>query len=75
MDIEKLVYGLVLSILGIVVVFQLFAGTATTLINAGNNVSASGLPLAGLFGGSGIVLIIIVVGVLLMTVRLALKKN
>lgn len=73
MDIEKLVYGVVIGIVGIVVIFYLVGSLAPTLVTASDNISNSGLPLAGLFSSGGIVMIIIVVGILLTIIGLAFR--
>ena len=49
-------------LLGFVVIVQLVAGFATSLINASTTLGASGLPLASVFfGASGVVLLIMMV--------------
>ena len=57
-DIGKLVEGVVLGIVGIVVVFLLVGNLAPTITDASNNISGSGLPLASMFGSSGVVMTI-----------------
>lgn len=58
MDMGKVITSVVLGIVLIIVVFQLVAGTAADLQGAGNNISATTLPLASLFSGTGVVLLI-----------------
>lgn len=73
MGLEKLAYGVIFGILAIIIVMQLFGGTAQEIANAGTNVSATGLPLSSLFSSSGLVMLIIVVGVLIAVIGLALR--
>jgi len=75
MDVEKIVTSVVLLIVGIVVIFYLVGNTAGTLITASGNISGSGLPLAGLFSSTGIVLLIFMAGILLTIITLALKHH
>ena len=49
-------------IIGIVLVFLIVGNLAATIITAAGNISGSGLPLASLFGASGVVLIIVMIG-------------
>ena len=72
-NMKALLTGTVLGIIGIIVVLQLFAGTAGDLVGAGNNVSATGLPGASLFSGTGVLMLIIVFMVLIAVISLALK--
>ena len=65
MNVEKTVTSLVLVIVGIVVVFYIVGALAPTLTDAATNISLSGLPLAGLFGSSGVVILLFMVGVFL----------
>lgn len=51
-------------ILAIVLTFLIVGNLAGTIIVAAGNISGSGLPLASLFGASGIALIIFMVGIL-----------
>lgn len=57
--------------IGIIVVFFVLAGLATTIIASANNISASGLPLATLFGASGVLLILFMIGVFVKLVKLS----
>jgi len=65
--------GVITSIIAIILVMQIFGNTATELVNAGNNVTDSGLPMSSLFSSSGIVMLIIVAGILLAVIGMALK--
>lgn len=64
-DIKTKVTGLVTLIVGIIVIFNLLGGTSADLTTAATNVSGSGLPLAGLFGSSGVILLVFMAGILL----------
>jgi hypothetical protein len=75
MNVGNQTNNLILLILGIIVIFTLLGATASQLIEAGDNVSASGLPLANLFGGGGIIFLIFMAGILLTIVGIALKKR
>lgn len=72
-NIEKMVSGLILLIIGIVIVFNIVGNTATTLTDASENISGSGLPLANLFAGNGVVLIVFMAGILLAIIFGVLK--
>jgi len=58
-------------ILTIVVVFLIVGNLAGTIIVAAGNISGSGLPLASLFGASGIALVIFMVMLLKMIMKTA----
>jgi uncharacterized membrane protein len=75
MDIKKSVTSLIMLIIGIVIIFNIISATAGDLVNAGNNVSATTLPLASLFSGSGVVLLIFMAGVLLAIVGAVMYKK
>ena len=72
MDVGKMVTGVVLVIVGIVVIFYLVGNTAPTLTAAADNISGSGLPLAGLFASNGVVLLIFMAGILLTIIGISL---
>ena len=58
-------------IIGIVLVFLIVGNLAATIITAAGNISGSGLPLAGLFGASGVVLIIVMIGFMKKIIKMA----
>lgn len=63
-EIQKWIIGIVVVIVGIIVVFNILAGTSSSLVEAATNASNSGLPLANvLFAPGGILLMLFVVGV------------
>lgn len=73
--VEKILLGVILTIVTIIVVFQLVGASATDLTNAGANMTSSGLPLASLFGGTGVVMLIFMAGILIAIVSIALKMH
>ena len=75
MNIEKSVTSLIMLIVGIIIIFNILSNTASDLVNAGNNVSATALPLAGLFSGSGVVLLIFMAGILITIVGAVMIKK
>ena len=72
-NIEQMIVGLILLIVAIIVIFQIVASSAPELIIAADNISSSGLPLAGLFASNGVVLLIFMAAVLIGIVIVALK--
>ena len=70
-SIGNMIRNVVFVIVGIVVIFYIVGGTSTVLTQAANNISSSGLPLAGLFASNGVVLLIFMAGVLLAIIVLA----
>lgn len=81
MEIEKLVSSIALGIIGIIVLFYLIGGLAPTFIGAANfisntseNASTAQIPLLSLFSPSGIVGIILVVGILITVIAIGLKR-
>jgi len=80
-NIKAIAIGGILSIIAIIVVLQLVSSAAPALQGAGNNLTdtyngtRTNLPLTGLFSSTGIVMLIIVVGVLVTTIGLALKRG
>jgi len=74
-NVKGLAIGAIMGIIGIIVVMQLFAAVAPDLQAAGNNLSATSLPLAGLFSSTGIVMLIVVVGILVTVIGLSLKAG
>lgn len=75
MDVNQKVTSLVMLIVGIVVVFYIVGGTASTLTDSADNISGSGLPLAGLFSSNGVVLMIFMAGVLLTIIGAVMAKK
>ena len=58
-----------MAIILIAVLFQLLAGLLPEAQHAGNNLSATSLPLASLFSGTGIVFLIIMASILILVVK------
>jgi len=74
MSVGKIAAGIIALIITIVIVFSLVSGTAGTLVNSSIDIqNNSGLPLAGLFGSGGIVLLIFMAGILLLIVGMVMK--
>lgn len=69
-SIKALIMGLVL----LVVLFRLAAALVPEAQSAGDTLNQSGVPLGNLFGGSGIVFLIVMVGILLGVVGYFLAK-
>lgn len=74
MGIDKMVESTITLVVALIVIFSIVGGTAATIIVAAGNISGSGLPLAALFGGAGVVLIIFMSSLLLRLMRMAFKK-
>lgn len=74
-DITKIAVGIIGVIISIIIIFQLVAGTANDLQGAAGNISSSGLPLAGLFSGNGIIMLVFMAGILISVVYMALKMH
>jgi len=64
--------GLVVGLVTIMVVMFLYGNLSPELINSANNVTASGMPLSSLFSSTGVVLILVAIGVFLGILRIAL---
>lgn len=63
------------AIILIVVLFLLFADLVPEAQSAGNELNASGVPLGTLFTGSGVVILLIMVGLLLTVLRVVLPSQ
>ena len=72
-EINSMVKGLIIGIVSIVILFLLVGSLAGTLQDAADNISGSGLPLAGLFARGGVVILLFVVGILLGAIALSLN--
>jgi len=72
-DVQKLVMGVVLIVVGFVAVFYTVANLAPTMIASANNMTASGLPLATLFASSGVLLVIFMIALFVGMIGLAFK--
>lgn len=70
---EKMITGVIIAVILVVVLFYLIAGLAPTLTDASDNLSASGLPLAGLFGSSGVIILIFMAVILLGVILFFMK--
>lgn len=72
-DVKNFIIGVIMTIVGTILVFLLIGNLAPDITTAADNISGSGLPLAGLFGSSGIVLLIFMAGILISLVVAFLK--
>jgi len=59
----------ILGIVLVVVLFQLYATLVPEAQSAGDTLNSSGVPFGSLFGGSGVVFIIIMVSLLIVIVK------
>ena len=59
----------ILALVLLVVLFQLYAQLVPEAQAAGNTLNASGVPLGGLFVGSGVVFVIIMAALVILVVR------
>lgn len=58
-DIMHLIESAIVGIVGIVILFKVVASLFPTLVSAGSELNASGLPLGSLFAGQNAVLFLI----------------
>lgn len=73
MDMEKLVYGVIMGIVAVIVIFLLIGNTSGELADASENISGTGFPLANLFGSNGVVMMLFMVGILLAVIGIVMK--
>lgn len=71
-QISSRVTSAVEAIILIVVLFLLFADLVPEAQSAGNELNASGVPLGTLFTGSGVVILLVMVGLLLTVLSVVL---
>lgn len=69
--IEKAILGIV----GLVVLFKLYAVLVPEAQSAGNDLNASGVPLGSLFTANGIVFVIIMAALVFVVVRSFMRKG
>ena len=74
-QISARVTGAVEAIILIVVLFLLFADLVPEAQSAGNDLNASGVPLGTLFVGSGVVILLVMVGLLLTVLKVVLPGS
>jgi len=65
----------VTAIILVVVLFLMFAELVPEAQTAGNTLNASGVPLGSLFTGSGVMILLIMVGLLLTILSVVLPKS
>lgn len=75
LNVSTIATGVIMVIITIIVVFNLVGASASSLTTASTNISSSGLPLASLFGSSGVVLLIFMAGILLAIVAIAMRMH
>ncbi len=63
------------AIILVVVLFLMFAELVPEAQTAGNTLNASGVPLGSLFTGSGVMILLIMVGLLLTVLAVVLPKS
>jgi hypothetical protein len=65
-------------VIGVIVIFYLIGGLASTLTDASTQISGSGLPLASLFSNTGVLftlfMLILFVGIIIVIVKMAKGK-
>lgn len=74
-QISSRVTSAVEAIILIVVLFLLFADLVPEAQTAGNELNASGVPLGTLFTGSGVVILLIMVGLLLTVLKVVMPGS
>lgn len=74
-QIASKVTGAVEAIILIVVLFLLFADLVPEAQTAGDSLNASGVPLGTLFTGSGVVILLVMVGLLLTVLTIVLPSR
>jgi hypothetical protein len=62
-------------IVGIIVLFLLYANLIPEAQSAGDDLNASGVPLGSLFTASGFVFILVMVGLLFLVVKLVMPSG
>ena len=74
-QISSRVTSAVEAIILVVVLFLLFADLVPEAQTAGNELNASGVPLGTLFTGSGVVILLIMVGLLLTVLKVVMPGS
>lgn len=69
------VTGAVEAIVLVVVLFLLFAQLVPEAQSAGNQLNASGVPLGSLFTGTGVMILLIMVGLLLTVLKVVMPSS
>ena len=69
------VTGAVEAIVLVVVLFLLFAQLVPEAQSAGNTLNASGVPLGSLFTGTGVMILLIMVGLLLTVLKVVMPSS
>lgn len=74
-QIASRVTGAVEAIVLVVVLFLLFAQLVPEAQSAGNTLNASGVPLGSLFTGTGVMILLIMVGLLLTVLKVVMPSS
>ncbi len=74
-QISARVTGAVEAIVLVVVLFLLFAQLVPEAQTAGNTLNASGVPLGSLFTGTGVMILLIMVGLLLTVLKVVMPGS
>jgi len=75
MSVNTIINGAIYAIVGVIVLFYLYANLVPEAQSAGDELNESGVPLGNLFVSGGFVFILVMVGLLLVIVRLAMPKG
>ena len=75
MSIETIVNSAIYSIIGIVVLFKLYASLVPEAMSAGNELNETGVPLGSFFVSDGIVFLLVMVGLFITVLRSVMKKG
>lgn len=69
------VYTVIGGIIGLVILFQVVAALLPTFASAGNTINATGYSGASLFASDGFMPLLLIMGVLIVTVGVLIKKG
>ena len=75
MNIESTINTAIYSIIGIVILFKLYATLVPEAQLAGDELNATSVPLGSFFASNGIVFLLVMVGLFITILRSAMKKG
>jgi hypothetical protein len=75
MGIEGTINTAIYAIIGLVVLFKLYASLVPEAQTAGDELNASGVPLGSFFVADGIVFLLVMVGLFITVLRSVMKKG
>ena len=75
MNIEATINTAIYSIIGIVILFKLYATLVPEAQAAGDELNATRVPLGSFFASNGIVFLLVMVGLFITILRSAMKKG